>query len=131
MSANFKSTRYQTTEYNRSQRLLSQLRDIYSRARIFHLSHAEILRDLGEKIYSTRDYAKLTAYYVGVFHGWRSALADGLYRDLEWRVYLDGSLVPSSAVPEGSWNRVQGGEHVWKDAPDRIFSTPEAKAEVA
>lgn len=121
----FKSTRYQTTEYNRSQRLLSRLRYIYSGARIFHLSHAEILRDLGEKIYSTRDYAKLTAYYVGVFHGWRSALADGLYDHLEWRVYLDGRLVQSKDVPEGQWFRVKGGEHVWKDAPDRIFSTPD------
>lgn len=124
-------SRYSLTEYNRSQRLLSRLRDIYSRARIFHLSHAEILRDLGEKIYSTRDYAKQTPYYSGVFHGWRSALADGLYDHLEWRVYLDGRLVRSSDVPEGQWCNVKGGEHVWKDAPDKIFSSANESAEVA
>lgn len=130
MKANNKYTRYQTTEYNRSERLLRRLRDIYGCAKSFHLSHREILDDLGTKIYATRDYAKLTPYYRGVFHGWRSALADGLYDYLEWRVYLDSRLVTSAQVPAGEWGRVCGGEHVWKAAPDRLFSTPELTEKV-
>lgn len=125
MKSTEKLSRYSLTEYNRSQRLLARLRDIYGCVKSFHLSHAEILADLGAKVYATKDWAKLTPYYRGFFAGVRATLADGLYEHLEWRVYLDGRLIPSAQVPAGEWGRVNGGEHVWKAAPDRLFSTPE------
>jgi hypothetical protein len=119
------STRYQTTEYNRAERMVSRMRDIYSSAQIFHMTHRQLLDTMTEKVYSTQDYRKLKPYYRGYLAGVQRILAYNLYRyHLEWRVRLDGKLVKSEEVPKGEWSRVQMGEHVWKDAPDKLFSTP-------
>jgi hypothetical protein len=124
-NASTPSTRYQTTEYNRAHRLESRLKDIYSSAPIFHLSHSAILDTLQRDIYSTADWKKLKTYYRGHFAGIRETLSDNLYRyHLEWRVRLDGKLVKSEDVPKGAWDRVTMGEHVYSDKPDAIFSTP-------
>jgi hypothetical protein len=118
------STKYQTTEYNRSERVLCTLREVYSFARHFHQTHQQLRDECKRRIYDTPDYAKLTPYYRGVFDGTRRALGDALYqRDLEWRLYLDGVLVRSEDVPDGRWCDTRGGEHVWREAPDKLFST--------
>lgn len=118
-----KFTRYETTEYNRSERVLSKLQDIYSAARVYHSTHAQILERLGAEVYRSRDWEKLTPYYRGMYHGALRILAKGLYRDLAWRVYLDGALVKSEDVPKGRWCDVVAdkGAHVWTDAPERVF----------
>jgi hypothetical protein len=121
-----KFTKYATTEYNRGERVLSRLRDIYDCARSFHSTHAEILTRLDEKIYKTRDWEKLTPYYRGMFAGTHRALRDCLYRyALAWRVRLDGALVDSKDVPAGRWSDVRMGAHVWADAPDKVFDARE------
>lgn len=126
MKSTEKLSRYSLTEYNRSERLLRRLRDIYSRAKSYHWAHREILDALGAEIYATKDWAKLKPYYRGVFAGTSRALGDELYAHyLEWRLYLGGRLVTSKEVPAGEWGRVKGGEHVWTAAPDRLFSTPD------
>jgi hypothetical protein len=79
---------------------------------------------LDAEIYKSRDWAKLTPYYRGHFHGYHRALRDALYRyAITWRVFFDGKLVKSEDVPEGRWSEVDGakGAHVWADAPERTF----------
>lgn len=116
-------SRYVTTEYNRCERLLGQLTEVYASARIYHLTHAQILASLAARIYTTRDWKKLRPYHRGLFDGMRRALMDELWRaHLEWRVYFDGALVRSADVPEGRWSDVCGGEHVWASAPDKLFA---------
>lgn len=116
-------TRYQTTEYNRSERMLSRLHDIYGRARSFHMSHAQILETLDAEIYKSKDFARLTPYYRGVFVGTSRMLLKTIYNYLEWRVFFDGRLIPGKEVPEGRWNEVVSERcaYVWTDAPERIF----------
>jgi hypothetical protein len=119
-----KFTRYAITEYNRSERVLARLRDIYDCARSFHSTHAQILAALDAKIYKSKDWEKLTPYYRGVFSGTRRALSDCLYRySLAWRVRFNGALVESKEVPAEQWDKVDvnGGAHVWADAPDKVF----------
>lgn len=111
------------TEYNRAMRIFASLRDIYSRARSYHSPHWKILEDL-RALRTSKDYQKLTTYYLGQFAGIHDELRNNLYRyDLEWRLYLDGRLVTSKEIPDGAWNRVKGGEHVWSADPARLFSS--------
>jgi hypothetical protein len=125
------STRYQTTEYNRAERVLARLRDIYSSARHFHFTHEQLMAALDRDIYKTRDWEKLTPYYRGMYAGMSRALRDRMWQcDLVWLLYFEGRLVKSEDVPKGRWCDVRGGAHVWRDAPDKIHSdAPEVTAD--
>lgn len=123
MAAEKPLSKYSGTEYNRSERVLSALRDIYSRARSFHSPHSKILEDL-DKLCASHDFKRLTSYYRGKLDGTHYAIRDALYQyHLEWRVFYAGKLVPSKEVPDGEWSKVESdkGQHVWRDAPENIF----------
>src|SRR3990167_6814000 len=94
-----KITRYQTTEYNRYSRVALAVHDAYSCARSFGWTHEELRSRLSERVYQTRDYAKLTPYYRGKLAGLTECLMDAQYRhDLKWQLFLDGAPVTSNEV---------------------------------
>mgnify|MGYP001613078948 CR=1 FL=1 len=123
-------TRYQTTEYNRHARLASTVRDVYASGHAFAWTHETERAEMARRVYSTRDYAKLTPYYCGKIAGLRECLADQRYqRDLKWQLYLDGEPCTSAEISAkreagdaGVWDRVEGA-HVWAHKPECFYST--------
>lgn len=84
------SPRYQTTEYNRAERVKSRLQAIFSEAIAFHHTADQILSKL-TALYATEDYRRLTAYYSGYVTG----LREGLNQDI-WRNHVAWCLGPAS-----------------------------------
>lgn len=122
MTEEVKLSKYTTTEYNRSRRVLSAIKNVYDSARAFHKPHDWILSELAEKVYPTTDYQRLKPYYQGYIAGYTEKLRDEFYRVyLVWRVCINGVLVDSDTVKDWSGVDPNGGRHVYADKPDCVF----------
>lgn len=111
--------------YNHQQRLKAIVVDIFGSARSFHSTHAQILDRLTLKVYNDPAWLKLPSHVRVYISAWIEFQFQDIDRHyLAWRIYWRGNLVDSSEILPGTWNEcVSGyGAHVWKDAPDRIYS---------
>lgn len=113
-----------STSYNHQQRYKAIVADIFSSAKSFHSTHAQILERIGQKVYSDSAWPKVPSHVRVYIGAWVECSFQDIDRHyLAWRVYWRGSLVDSSVVLAGTWNECESGKgaHVWKDRPDRIY----------
>jgi hypothetical protein len=111
--------------YNRLRRVEARMDDVFSTARQFMRPHEQILAELTRQVYDTPDFKKLRGIDQSYLSGKSKALMDAFYRyELEWRVSLEGRLMPGSEVPAGRWSEVEAeaGRHVYKRDPARHFA---------
>jgi len=111
--------------YNRLRRVEARMDDVFSTARQFMRPHESILAELTRQVYDTPDFKKLRGIDQSYLSGKSKALMDAFYRyELEWRVSLEGRLMPGSEVPTGRWSEVEAeaGRHVYKRDPARHFA---------
>src|SRR5688572_1195447 len=120
------STRYADQQYRDLCRCKSTTLDIFSRARAFHLSHDRLLEER-TKMHAARTYQRLSTYERAYLRGMWDTLSDVHWQTaVEWRVQLDGKLIPGNDVPDGRWSDVvtDGGAHVYRDDPSKLFTSP-------
>ena len=106
-----------------------RIADVFSRVRIFHLTHDKQVELMAESIYKHPDFKRLTRYEVGYLRGLQDAMQSALWQDVIWR--LGPSSGPVRDV-HSEWtdemselSRTPGalyGGHFWKDAPDTIYT---------
>ena len=76
-------------------------------------------------IFNTEPYTRLPVHCKEFVRGYRDALQDYHWNHVvEWRVLFESVLVPGSHVPEGQWYRVKDGAHVYKHAPQCLYTVP-------
>lgn len=112
--------RYQITIANKRNRVQSSLRDLYSRAAIYHLTEESLRKSL-VAIWECSDYKTLPAYHKGYLDGLQRALSDHLWRYVLTNALFDASgnrLEHSPSGPE--WLFLRSGV-VYKDSPDILF----------
>jgi hypothetical protein len=127
------SSKRQTTQYNHWQRAKSALSDLYMSAKIYRLTHAQIL-ERRSKLFESNSYRRLTTYYVGYMRG----LDDAYMADI-WRNHVVWMLGPKSGPTRQvhtEWTeemstlcRTPGalfGGHYWTDdsgkPTDKVFT---------
>lgn len=97
-------SRHATTEYNRYQRVVSRLRDLYASTIAYARTFDQYL-EAKERITTSKDYARLTTYYRGKFSGVDDALFSALY---------EGENAPLMHVKLGADGRVfLPGDDTW------------------
>jgi hypothetical protein len=79
------------TEYNRKKRALLHLRDLYSKARIFHMTSEAITKEYIEQILN-RDLAKATIATREYIRGFADCLYFQLQNEMEFCYEVDGIL---------------------------------------
>ena len=87
-------SKYQTTQYNKYSRCLTHIRDLYSKARAFHMSADAIAKEYNEKIQP--EMKGLSQYYVGVLNGYKNCLYDSLWAEMEFCYIVDDTLYTTS-----------------------------------
>ena len=91
------SSKYTTTEYNRSKRVEDHLKGIYSDCYHFMLPFKDFL-DRKMELYKSADYKKLTMYYRGKLAG----MDDCLFHELDsFRYDHSGPVMMVSRGPDG------------------------------
>ena len=114
------------TSVKKVRRLKDVVRDIYSQARIYHLTHDRLLDLTSDKLWNDPDYEAVPRWAQAQVDGFYDGLRDGLYRyELTWYVRLDGELIDGDDVPTGQWHRVETGAFVWKDNGSIFFERKE------
>jgi hypothetical protein len=106
------------TALNHRDRFVRLSQDIYSRARSYGLTHAQILATFKSELLDNPAWRIVPQWVKAYVEGYRAALFEQTYRrDLVWRVYLDGRYLDSKDVPEGRWPDVDGESscHFWKE----------------
>lgn len=94
------SSRRQTTNYNRYERVRRQLADVYARAHAYHLSHDRILA-LRDPILKSNDYRRLTTYYRGYIAGLQDGWMRECWTKVVWR--LGPASGPTRTAIRDAW----------------------------
>jgi hypothetical protein len=105
--------------------LRAEINNIFYIARKDFWTHEQILEARTRRVFEHPKYRRLPDYRQYFLMGAFEALMQDLYYSaVEWRVMLDGKLIPGREVPDGRWSDVSGdeGAHVWAAAPDHRFS---------
>jgi hypothetical protein len=106
--------RYETA-VRKHAKLQSEVRSVFVLARKFHQPFDTVLQHLQDRVYGSKDYAKLPRWARCQLRGYIDAQYESLNDHcLEWRVRLDGKLIKGSQVPEGRWADVEKGAFVWQ-----------------
>lgn len=85
---NTKISKRQTTQYNHYSRALSQIKDLYSKAKIFKLTSADITKEYLSIRKSVNK--KLNLYYQGLLAGYAQCEMDKLWCEMEFCYLVDG-----------------------------------------
>jgi hypothetical protein len=118
--------------------LLSHLKECVSLTRTCKLSHTKMCELFQERVYSRKEWKQAPRWVHEYLFGYKEAQIELLYRhEIEWRLFVDGVLLTSTAVhaiadnersmaipvSEGIWQRVDGDKsrHVWKSDPTKVF----------
>lgn len=103
-------------------RLKTVIADCYSAAKIYHMSHEQLMKWEDDHLYNHPEYQRLPRWAKAELRGYLDAKRHELYTyHLEWRVRLNGNLIKGSDVPNGKWGEVEKGDFVYTDAPERVF----------
>lgn len=125
------ASHYTTTEYNRHKRIKGQIDSIFSHAIAFRLTHDAIVEKLSA-LYSSDDYKRQTAYYIGYSRG----QIDAGFNDI-WRNHVCWMLGPVTGPTRDSrelWTEEMStlcripsalyGGHFWTDDNDQPTDRP-------
>ena len=80
-------------QYNHKQRLLSDVKSVFSSARCFKPIHAKLLEMLNDRVYNSNSFKRLTHSRREYIYGYIAALDDGLYSNLDWRLRINDTWV--------------------------------------
>ena len=102
--------------------LKTVIKDTFSGARIYTMTHSRLCKWVDKKVYSHHKYARLPDWAKGKLGGYIDAQFEFMYHWLEWRVqYPTGTYILGKDVPKGEWANVQTGAFFYKDT-DRSYN---------
>ena len=105
--------------------LKTVVRDTFSGARIYEMTHARLCDWVGKKVYSHPKYKRLPDWAKAKLAGYIDAQFEFMYHWLEWRVqYPTGVYILGKDVPDGQWSKVLPGAHFYKGT-DKTYSVLE------
>jgi hypothetical protein len=78
---------------NNSHKYQSRVKDIFSSAKIFHSNHQYIIDRMNKSVFEEKGYRNLTTYRRGEIMGMYNLLFEQIYKDLDFRYFLDGKWI--------------------------------------
>ena len=112
-----------TRNYKDRSALLAIAGDIFSQARIYHLSHDSIMELTRTRLYDDYRWKRAPRYIQSAVLAAHETHMSYLYRyDLQWRVLLDGQYMSGDQVPHNRWaDVVPEGGHFFYNGTDKVF----------
>lgn len=122
------STHYYRTESNRRDRMISRVKDSFSKCRAYRWSHGK-LHDQWLELISSRDWclARRTdwEYCLGLWDAYTEAI---VRYELEWRGYWHGVWYTTDSLPTEAYKSFSDGvdsfattNHFWKTQGDNTL----------
>lgn len=96
--------------------LVNQLRDCYSMARHFKLTHDDVSKRVSATVWHDEDFAKLPEYRRYYLRGINDQLWHVLNMEMEWRLAYNGKYVKYDEIPNEDRRQVLGGKYFWPNS---------------